>query len=277
MLTATRLAVWGDPIAHSRSPLLHAAASAVLGLGWEYGRERVDEAGFAAQLAARDATWRGLSLTMPLKHVAARMAATLDDDACRTGAVNTLLLTENGPHGFNTDVGGLARALGEIGVVRPERARILGAGATATSALVAVAGIGARHVEVRARRPEAAASLEALGEALDVRVAAVALDAPRPASADVTIATLPGGTDIGARADDLASVGGPLVDVVYGGWPTPLALAWRRAGREAHDGRGMLLHQALLQVRVFVGEDPSRPLDREDEVLAAMRAAVMGD
>ncbi|MBM3716994.1 MAG: shikimate dehydrogenase, partial [Actinobacteria bacterium] len=93
----------------------------------------------------------------------------------------------------------------------------------------------------------------------------------------VTIATLPGGTDLGPIADTLASVGGPLVDVVYGGWPTPLAQAWRRAGRDAHDGRGMLLHQALLQVRVFVGGDPALPLDREDAVLAAMRAALVGD
>jgi shikimate dehydrogenase len=66
MLTGTRLAVWGDPIAHSLSPALHTAAYRVLEVDWEYGRARVDEAAFPAALAALDASWRGLSLTMPL-------------------------------------------------------------------------------------------------------------------------------------------------------------------------------------------------------------------
>ena len=63
----TRLAVWGDPIAHSRSPQLHAAAYRALGLDWEYDRRRVAEDEFDAALAGLDAAWRGLSLTMPLK------------------------------------------------------------------------------------------------------------------------------------------------------------------------------------------------------------------
>lgn len=277
MLTDVRhLAVWGDPIDHSRSPLLHAAAYRELGLPWEYGRRRVSEAGFPQALAERDATWRGLSLTMPLKHAAAAAAVSLDDDARRTGAVNTLLLTDDGPHGFNTDVEGLARALWEIGVSAPRRVRILGAGATATSAVAAAARLGAGGVEIRARRPDAAAPLVALSETLDTPVEVAPIDEPDPGPVDVTIATLPGGTDLGHAAEHLASVGGPLVDVVYGGWPTPLARAWDRAGRPAHDGLGMLLHQALLQVRVFVGGDPSVPLEREDAVLAAMRTAVMG-
>nr|WP_136585672.1 shikimate dehydrogenase [Microbacterium hydrothermale] len=278
MLTdRTRLEVWGDPIAHSRSPRLHAAAYGVLGLDWEYGRRRVDEAGFAAELDGMDATWRGLSLTMPLKHAAAARAATLDDDARLTGAVNTYLLTDDGPHGFNTDVGGLARALEEIGVRRPQRVRVLGAGATATSAVVAAARAGAVDIDVRARRPDAAAPLVAIGARLGVTVRATTLDAPDPVSVDATIAAFPGGTDLGALAGPLASASGPLVDVVYGGWPTPLALAWERAGVPAHDGLTMLLHQALLQVRLFVTGDASRPLRRDDEVLAAMRIALMGD
>ncbi|WP_144784988.1 shikimate dehydrogenase [Microbacterium sp. BH-3-3-3] len=278
MLTAPRrLAVWGDPIAHSRSPRLHAAAYGVLELDWEYGRRQVDEAGFESAWRSLDADWRGLSLTMPLKHAAARDAISLDDDARLTGAVNTFLLTGDGPRGFNTDVGGLARALDEFGVREPDAIRVLGAGATATSAVVAAARAGARTVEVRARRPEAAAPIAALGDALGVTIRVAALDHPPLAPVDATIAALPGGTDLGRVADDLASVSGPLVEVVYGGWPTPLARAWERAGGEAHDGLAMLLHQALLQVRVFVGGDPGVAVEREAEVLAAMRTALMGD
>lgn len=278
MLTErTRLAVWGDPIAHSRSPRLHAAAYGVLGLEWEYGRRQVDEARFAEAIVGLDATWRGLSLTMPLKHVAAANAATLDDDARLTGAVNTYLRTDDGWRGLNTDVGGLVRALDEIGVRRPGAIRVLGAGATATSAVVAAARAGAEVVEVRARRVEAAEALRALGPALGVEVRPGLLRGEDLAPVDATIAALAGGTDLGSVAGALASTSGPLVDVVYSGWPTPLAEAWGRAGVAAHDGLGMLLHQALLQVRVFVTGDPGRALVHENEVLSAMRTALMGD
>ncbi|MGN7188090.1 shikimate dehydrogenase [Microbacterium enclense] len=278
MLTdRTRLAVWGDPIAHSRSPRLHAAAYGVLGLDWEYGRRQVDERAFSTALGDLDATWRGLSLTMPLKQVAARTAVALDDDARLTGAVNTLLLSADGPHGFNTDVGGLARALDEIGVTRPEVIRVLGAGATATSAVVAAARAGARLVEVRARRVEAARALAVLGSAVGVEVRPEPLTGGDVATVDATIATLPGGTDLGAVAETLAFTSGPLVDAVYGTWPTPLAQAWTRAGVAAHNGLGMLLHQALLQVRVFVTGDPGQALVHEDAVLSAMRTALVGD
>lgn len=277
MLTGTQLAVWGDPIEHSLSPRLHAAAYGALGLEWVYGRRRVDAGSFAAQLHALDDGWRGLSLTFPLKHAAAAAATWLDERARHTGAVNTLLLDDCGPRGFNTDVGGLVRSLGEQGVREPRSARILGAGATATSALVALAELGTEHVEVVARRPEALAALVALGEELDVTVTGVAFDDAAPASVDVTLATLPGGTDLGDAARAFAEAGGPLVDVVYGAWPTPLARAWSDAGAEAVSGRGMLLHQALLQVRVFVTGDPGTVLPDEPAVLAAMRHALVGD
>ncbi len=274
VLTGRRLAVWGDPIAHSRSPQLHAAAYRALGLDWEYGRERVDEASFAPILASLGEPWRGLSLTMPLKGVAFAAAATRDRAAEFTGAVNTLLLSDGGPHGFNTDVGGIVRFLTEQGVADPARARIVGAGATATSALLALETMGVREIEVAARRPEAVEHLVALGERIAVRVTPARIEAPSGA-VDLTIATLPGGAEIpDATADRLAASGGPLLDVVYGHWPTVLASAWERAGARAWDGSGMLLHQAVLQVRVFVQADPHAVLPQEDDVVAAMRAAL---
>ncbi|MFL1999127.1 MULTISPECIES: shikimate dehydrogenase [unclassified Microbacterium] len=277
MLTGTKLAVWGDPVAHSMSPRLHAAAYRVLGLDWEYDRRRVDEASFDDVLAGLDDGWRGLSLTMPLKRAAAASARSLDERARLTGAVNTLLLTEDGPHGFNTDVGGLVATIHEQGVDEVPFGRILGAGATAGSALVALAELGARRVDVIARRPEAAAPLVALGEALGVDVEPADFTrAPSP-DATVTIATLPGGTDLGESAQPFAALGGLLVDVVYGSWPSPLATTWERDGGRAISGLGMLLHQAVLQVRVFVSGSTGIALTDEPRVLAAMREAVMGD
>ncbi len=111
-----------------------------------------------------------------------------------------------------------------------------------------------------------------------MRVVAAPFDAPQPAAVPVTIATLPGDAAVpDAAADALASAGGLLMDVVYGHWPTALSSAWARADRPAHSGLGMLLHQALLQVRVFVTGDPDTSLDDEGAVLAAMRLAVVGD
>lgn len=280
MLTpaATRLAVWGDPIAHSRSPQLHRAAYAVLGRDWTYDRRRVEEAGFAGALASLDGTWRGLSLTMPLKGVARAASAELDRRAELTGAVNTLLLDPAGPRGFNTDVGGIVRALADEGVTEAPVARIVGAGATATSALVALAEIGARRIDVVARRPAAVEPLAALGRALGVEVAAAGFEASAHPPVPVTIATLPGDAPVtDASADAFAAEGGLLLDVVYGHWPTALSAAWDRAGAPAVSGLGMLLHQALLQVRIFTAGDADTALPNEAAVAVAMRRALGED
>ncbi|MGU3643661.1 shikimate dehydrogenase [Microbacterium sp. C23T] len=272
---ASRLEVWGDPIAHSRSPQLHAAAYDVLGLDWTYGRRRVNEASFAGELAGLDDAWRGLSLTMPLKGVAFAAAAVLDRRAELTGAVNTLLLDADGARGFNTDVGGIVRTLADDGIMTVPQARIVGAGATATSALVALGELGAREVDVIARRPEAVAPLAELGRRIGIAVTTTPFAASVHADVPLTIATLPGDAPVpDAAADALARSGGHLLDVVYGHWPTALSAAWERAGGTARSGLGMLLHQALLQIRIFRDGDADTPLDREDDALKAMRQAL---
>lgn len=152
-MTRAVFEVWGDPIAHSRSPAMHAAAYAFLGLDWTYGRRRVPAGEFGATFAALGDTHRGLSVTFPLKQEAAAACDTLDASALRTGAVNTVLRGAAGIRGWNTDVGGIVDALAEHGITAVSRGRVVGAGATATSALVALCTLGADHVEIIARRP----------------------------------------------------------------------------------------------------------------------------
>lgn len=272
-MSASRLAVWGDPIAHSKSPALHAAAYEVLGVEWRYDRRRVTESEFGSAVSALDDDWRGLSLTMPLKEQAFRRADRRDPHAQATGAVNTLLLGSE-IHGFNTDVGGIIDALAEHGMTQAPSVRILGAGATAASALVAAGEMGATYADVRARRPEQAQALVELGAALGVTVTRDSLDAPSGA-VDLTIATLPSGTvlDQGV-ADDLASAGGVLFDAAYAPWPSALATTW--GTRPIVSGLGMLLHQAVRQIRIFVHGDPMTRLEDEDRMIAAMRAALAG-
>ncbi|MFB7250727.1 shikimate dehydrogenase [Microbacterium sp. NPDC056234] len=271
MPRGSRLAVWGDPIAHSKSPALHAAAYRALNLDWEYGRRQVDAARFTDALQSLDRSWRGLSLTMPLKEAAFRAASVHDRHAAMTGAVNTLLLGDE-PRGYNTDVGGIVDALAENGVRDVGTVRLLGGGATAASALVAASDLGARRADVRARRPERARPVVELGAELGVHVDVHPFDAAA-APVDLTVATLPSGTVLDPTISaPLAEHGGVLFDAAYAPWPSALAASW--SGAPTISGLGMLLHQAVRQIRIFRDGDPSQPLDDEDAVIAAMRAAL---
>lgn len=270
--TAARFAVWGDPIEHSLSPALHRAAYAALGLAWSYDRRRVTTASFADALAGLDGAWRGLSLTMPLKEAAFEAAATVDDGARRTRAVNTLVLGPGGPRGANTDIAGLAAALAEAGFAGAATARLLGAGRTTASAVLSLAALGVARIDVRARRPEAARALVALGADAGVTVSTGALEGEAEAM-DVTVSTLPGGTELSASGLDALATG-PLFDVAYAPWPSALAAQWRARGRAATPGETMLLHQALLQIRLFHSGSTADALPDEARVVAAMRGAL---
>ncbi|WP_087130113.1 shikimate dehydrogenase family protein [Microbacterium esteraromaticum] len=271
MSARARLAVWGDPIDHSRSPALHTAAYRLLGLDWEYQRRQVDEESFSATLDSLDSSWRGLSLTMPLKHVAHAAADVMDRHAELTGAVNTLLLGAR-RRGFNTDVGGVADAFVAAGVEQIERARLLGSGATAASALVALHERGLREVDVRARRPEAARQLRQIAETLGVNLSVQQFTAPA-SEVDVTVATLPSGTALAPDvAAPLADVGGTLFEAAYAPWPSALAAEWPHA--TVISGFEMLLYQAVRQIRIFVHGTQAEPLPDESGIVAAMRAAI---
>lgn len=268
-MTTHRLEVWGDPIGHSRSPVLHTAAYRALGLDWLFTRREVPVERFDRMLAATGV--RGLAVTYPLKQRAHAAASWRDQRAMVTGAANTLLPTADGLFAYNTDVGGIVRALGELGLADVRNVRIVGAGATTVSAVAALAELGARHIEIAARRPEQAVAAADLGRGLGLSARGVALDAPTD-SVDLTIATLPGGAELAPDVTDrLAANGGVLFDVAYSPWPSALASAWPAP---AHRGLGMLLHQAVLQVRIFLTGDVDEPLPDEPRVVSAMRDAL---
>ncbi|MCD2442307.1 shikimate dehydrogenase [Agromyces sp. SYSU K20354] len=270
-----RLAVLGSPIGHSQSPALHRAAYARLGLDWEYTAIEMDGSRLGGFIDGLDASWRGLSLTMPLKQDVLPMLDHLDDVALFTGAANTVVFDEGSRRGFNTDIGGIVGALAESDVHRVARGAIVGAGATALSALVAMAELGAGDVRVLVRRPGAAQPVLELGRRLGVRVD----EAPISALAeiddvDLVISTLPGSAGLDVVPDPNLASTAPLLDVAYDPWPTAIGASWLEAGGRVVHGLGMLLHQALLQVRIFVNGDPHVPLDDEADVLAVMRDAL---
>jgi shikimate dehydrogenase len=143
--------VLGSPIAHSLSPLLHRAAYAELGLDWDYQAHDVTEEGLPAFLDGLDESWRGLSLTMPLKRSVVPLLDTLTDRAEQALAANTVVLENRRRTGHNTDVPGVSAALRERYDGAVERAVIVGGGATAASAILGLADLGCRQVTLLVR------------------------------------------------------------------------------------------------------------------------------
>ncbi len=254
-----RAAVLGSPIAHSLSPVLHRAGYAAAGLtDWEYDAHEVDAAGLPAFVEALDDSWRGLSLTMPLKEAALSVATTVSEVATRAGAANTLVRRSDGAwDATNTDVVGIVRALGPHLGADARRALVIGAGATARSAVLALAELGLTTLTVRARDTAKAADL--LAWALDLGVGivngSVAEIGPWVTTKDdVVVSTVPASAGEAVAATVPASHAGVLLDVVYADWPTPLARAAAAAGMTVVPGLDMLVHQAAEQFTLFTGQ-----------------------
>ncbi|MAT17076.1 MAG: shikimate dehydrogenase [Leifsonia sp.] len=270
-----RLAVLGSPISHSKSPKLHAAAYRALGLDWGYEAIELDAAQLGDFVAGLDASWRGLSLTMPHKHVVLSLLDERDPLVDLVGAANTLLLDDGARRGFNTDVEGIVRAFADHGVTALDTVEILGAGATAQSALAAAAQLGARAARVVVRNLARAESLIPLAERLGVELTRERFGDPRGSlSPDAVISTLPGGTSIVREFPAELRGSAVLFDVAYDPWPSALAASWQQASGRVVSGLEMLVHQAVAQVRIFVSGSADVALSREDEVRDAMRSVV---
>lgn len=251
----SRCAVLGSPIAHSLSPVLHRAAYAALGLTqWRYDAVDVREDELAGFLAGLDEEWRGLSLTMPLKRTAMRLAASVSERAVRAGAANTLVRTTGGWAADNTDIRGAQTAIRERYAGPVTSALILGGGATATSTALALADLGCERATLAVREPaRAAETLDAVArhprppELSVVRLAAE----PLPERVDVVISTIPAAAQ---TPEVLAALPASAVrfEVVYDPWPTPFVEAAGDA--VVVGGLDLLVHQAVDQVALMTGE-----------------------
>jgi shikimate dehydrogenase len=256
-----KAAVLGKPIAHSLSPVLHRAAYQALGLtDWTYGLVECDEAGLAGYVNSRGPEWAGLSLTMPLKRTVLPLLNHVDPLASATGGANTVVFRTDGRYGYNTDVQGIVDALTEAGCPAPGSVTIIGAGATACSALAAVGELGVPGADIVLRDPSRAAGLLATAGRLGLQVRLrpwedlIGDEAVVP---DLLVSTVPGGA-ADAYAERVRVTHRPpaaaVIDVVYHPWPTPLAQAAAAAGSAVVSGYMMLLHQAAAQVELMTGK-----------------------
>jgi len=272
---ARRCAVVGSPIAHSLSPALHRAAYAELGLDWTYDHVEVDSAGLEAFIDGLDPSWRGLSMTMPLKRTVVPLLDTSDDWVRLSGVSNTLVLDEGSRHGFNTDIPGAIAALEERLPAPVRTAVVLGGGATATSVLLALAEQGCERATVLVRDParaeETVAVVSRHPRAPDLAVET--LDGMEGLDADLLVSTIPGEAQTAPVLAAVAQV--PAVfEVVYDPWPTPLAQAVLADGRRLVAGLDLLAHQAVGQVLRMTGQSVSVDLLREAGTRELERRAV---
>ena len=264
-MTARRAAVLGSPVAHSRSPDLHLAAYRALGLyDWTYDRIECTAEQLPAVVGGFGPEWVGVSVTMPGKFAALKLADESAQRARQVGSANTLVRTDRGWRADNTDIDGVAGALGHLAGLR--RAIVLGSGGTAPAAVAGLARCGVAEVAVLARDPGKAEVLVGRGSALGLRMSVVEIGggdaAAAAAAADVLVSTIPAAA-AAEYAETLAAV--PVVlDAIYDPWPTPLAAAVLDRGGQVVSGLQMLLHQAFSQVEQFTG----RPAPRREMAAA---------
>ncbi|WP_145737193.1 shikimate dehydrogenase [Saccharopolyspora dendranthemae] len=262
-----RAAVLGKPVEHSLSPVLHGAAYDALGLPWTYERVEADAERLVELVAELGPEWAGLSVTMPGKRAALRVADEVAERADAVGAANTLVHRADGSWFADcTDVDGVSGALRVAGGFTGGRSGlILGAGGTAVAALAAFADLGLAEATLAVREPARAAEALEAAERIGLRVRVERLGAISLADAatshDVVVSTLPAGA-VDPHAADLAK-SACVLDVVYHPWPTPLAEAVEAVGGRLATGLDMLLHQAFGQVEHFTGSPAPRTAMRD--------------
>lgn len=257
--------VIGDPIEHSRSPLIHGFWLDRLGIAADYRRTRISREELPAFIAARrrDPRWRGCNVTMPLKLDALMLADERSDTAVQAGATNCLAPREGELVAENTDIAGVASVVARLARLRPTATvTVLGSGGAARSVLVALKQLGTSNIVVQARNRE-----EALSLAQRFQLAF----APRPFDAPVETDGLINATPLGMSGAlpleidvDRMPRRGWVFDLVTSPNPTSLVVRAERAGLAASGGLAMLVEQAAAAFPLFFGQEAPRDPASDD-------------
>src|SRR4051794_19728296 len=258
------LGVCGWPVAHSRSPAMHAAALAAVGLeDWRYLRLPLPPELFEETVRALPAAgFRGVNVTIPHKEAALALADRASDAARAIGAANTLTFESGRIEAENTDAPGFLAALAGRGWdPRGRSALVLGAGGAARAVVYALREAGAADVAVWNRTPERA---EALAAALGAR----AVERPEAAEIVVNCTSVGMGAEpapfkaLHLQADSLGA-GSCVVDMVYRDGETRLLEAARTRGADVVDGLEILVAQGAASFERWTGRTAHRQAMRE--------------
>lgn len=280
MSRTTYVGLVGWPVEHSRSPHMHNAAFAHLGLDWEYLPLPVAPADVCDAVAGiRALRFAGVNVTVPHKQAVMPALDEIRNEAGAIGAVNTIVNRDGRLVGHNTDAAGFLRALREASFAPTEcRAVVLGAGGAARAVVYALC-LEDAQVTIANRTVERASALaQRSGEYFDAEPAVLPLAATEDLAGAVTAADLlVNATSVGMSPDVNAD---PLpveitlpptitvYDLVYSPRNTKLLQRARAAGATAVDGLGMLLHQGAVAFELWTGRDA--PVD-------VMRTALLAD
>jgi 3-dehydroquinate dehydratase / shikimate dehydrogenase len=242
--------VVGNPVMHSRSPIMHNAGFAALGLNAAYVPLEAQDTEDFVRFARRSGL-RGASITTPFKVSLMPYFDEIDRVATRVGAVNTLVVRDGRWIGANTDVDGFLAPLRARITLRGLRATVLGAGGAARAAAVALADQGA-DVMISARQPDAAREVAELARGR------VGEYPPRGSSWDLLVnATTAGSTAVPGNPMAGAPLDGRLVfDLIYAPAETELLRAAAASGCETIGGLAMLIAQAERQFELWTGQRP---------------------
>jgi shikimate dehydrogenase len=256
-----RLAVFGDPVAHSRSPQMHNPALEARGIAGQYVRLQVRPSEFCEVLEwCREAGFAGVNCTIPHKFAAFAAADEVDPLARQLGAVNTLVFRGGRVLGFNTDGPGLVRGLAEDfqTELKDLRVLVLGAGGGAgRAAAIQCALAGCAQLTLFNRTRDKAESLAR--ELLSVlpAVPTCLQDHPDVREVDLII----NATSVGMKPDDPALITAAdlrthhlVYDMIYSPPNTPLLREAKAAGARAANGLSMLLHQGAASFAHWFGE-----------------------
>lgn len=265
MTSLSHAEVIGDPIEHSRSPLIHGFWLQTLGIDASYGRRKVSRAELPAYIAEKrsDQDWRGSNVTMPLKLDAVALADGAADWAVAAGAANVLMMREGKLVAANTDVGAIATLLTRLhqAKARMNSVILLGNGGAARAALVALKLVGIANVRIQARDLAEATKL-AVEFGLDVE--------PAPFTAPIVSDGLINATPLGMAGRDCLNCDlermpeqGWVFDMVYDPAETPLIGEARKRGLQTVDGLAMLVEQAATSFKLFFGKEAPRDRDAD--------------
>jgi len=247
---ARRCAVVGHPAAHSLTPALYQAAFAELGLDWKCEAIDVPAGGLPDFVAGLGPEWAGLAVTMPHKPAAAELGRP-DQLVRRLGVANTIVFGADGPQAYNTDVAGFVQALAYRRFDDVADAVLLGAGATARAALLALDHLGVSAITAQVRDVTRADQLAALAADLGVTLAVEPLGTAH--ETELLISTLPGDA-AGQWSEGAVAMAQSIFDASYNPWPTPLTVAAVDAGRPVATGLDLLAGQAVFQLDLIVGD-----------------------
>lgn len=243
-----KLAVAGSPITHSLSPLLHSTAYELLGVSASFTTEEVTDLNFGEfYFKAKEAGYRGLALTMPLKEISIGFVDRVDPVAKQISSINTVIFESTGSIGLSTDLMAFKSLLTPY---FGKKIAILGAGGTARAAIGALKGTGS-EVTVLTRSMNRHDQLHSAAEDLEISFLDW-LKFEEIQDRDLIISTTPAGATDGLS---IISTKADFYEVIYHPWPTELAKRYQNLGKTVIGGLSLLVEQALFQIKYFSQQD----------------------